>query len=107
MTSLPDPSTRKYAALGLAVLCAAALTGYGLVAWSIWQLDWMPTELLAKCGIAAAVFPGTGLALGYAFTARRPRSVRIFAVSAGAAIGAACLLLATVGYIWFSMSANV
>ncbi|MGW2217840.1 hypothetical protein ACWCSD_22860 [Nonomuraea sp. NPDC001684] len=107
MTSLPDPGTRKYATLGLTVLCAAALTGYGLVAWSIWRLDWMPTELLAKCGIAAAVLPGAGLALGYAFTARRPTPVRLFAASAGAAIGAVCLLLTTVGYIWFSMSANV
>ncbi|MER6512260.1 hypothetical protein ABT158_35985 [Nonomuraea sp. NPDC001636] len=107
MTSSLDPSTRKYGTLGLTVLCAAALTGYGLVAWSIWQLDWMPTELLAKCGIAAAVFPGAGLALGYAFTARKPRPVRIFALSAGAAIGSVCLLLAAVGYIWFSMSANL
>ncbi|MER6580443.1 hypothetical protein [Nonomuraea sp. NPDC001023] len=107
MTSPLDPSARKYGTLGLALVCAAALTGYGLVAWSIWQLDWMSTELLVKCGIAAAVFPGAGLALGYAFTARKPRPVRIFAVSAGAAIGAVCLLLAAAGSIWFSMTASV
>ncbi|YCK36561.1 hypothetical protein ACNF49_21570 [Actinomadura sp. ATCC 39365] len=89
------------------MLCAAVLAGYGLVAWSIWQLDWMSTELLAKCGIAAAAFPGVGVALGYAFTARRPTPVRIFAASVGAAIGAVCLLLFAAGYIWFSMAANV
>ncbi|MFI7467291.1 hypothetical protein [Nonomuraea sp. NPDC049646] len=107
MTSRLDPGTRKYGALGLTVLCAAALTGYGLVAWSIWQLDWLSTELLAQGGVAAAVLPGAGLALGYAFTARRPRDVRIFAGAAGAAIGSVCLLLGAVGYLWFSMSANV
>lgn len=107
MTFTPDQRTHLYGALGFAVVSVVALAGYGLLAWSIWKLEWLTTELISGGGIAAVALPAAGIAVGRAVTAGRPRDVRIFAVSAGAALGVACLLLSSVGYVMFSMLENL
>ncbi|MFF4615615.1 hypothetical protein [Nonomuraea jabiensis] len=59
MTSTPDQRTRRTGTVGFSVVCVAALTGYGLSAWSLSVLDWMTTEL-----IAAVALPAVGIAVG-------------------------------------------
>ncbi|MGP3954859.1 hypothetical protein ACTWPT_02585 [Nonomuraea sp. 3N208] len=107
MTSFPDQGTRLFGAFGFSVVCVAALTGYGLLAWSLWKLEWLTTELINGGGIAAVALPAAGMAVGRAVSAGRPRDVRIFAVAAGAALGAVCLLVGSVGYVMFSLFGNL
>ncbi|SDJ59357.1 hypothetical protein SAMN05421869_111152 [Nonomuraea jiangxiensis] len=84
-----------------------AFTGFGVLAWSLWKLEWMTTDLAAVGGIAAVALPAVGVMLGRAIAARRPHADRIAASWAGAAIGAGCLLIGSVGYIWTSMMENL
>lgn len=107
MTSPLDQRGRRTGAVGFSVVCVAALTGYGLLAWSVYVLEWMTTELIMGSVIAAVALPAAGIAIGAAVTAGRPRDTRIFAVAAGAALGAVCLLLGSTGSFMFALFGNV
>jgi hypothetical protein len=107
MTSTLDRRTRQVGTAGFSVLCVAALAGYGLLAWSVYVLEWMTPKLIAASVIAAVAFPAAGIAVAGAVTAGRPRDTRIFAGAAGAAFGAVCLLVGSAGYVMFSLFGNV
>ncbi|MGW6503130.1 hypothetical protein [Nonomuraea angiospora] len=107
VTSTHDQRTRRFGTVGFSVICVAALTGYGLLVWSVYVLEWMTTELMVGGVIAAVALPAAGIAVGGAVTAGRPRDVRIFAGAAGAALGAGCLLLGSAGSFMFLLFGNV
>ncbi|MFI6737537.1 hypothetical protein ACIBI9_31830 [Nonomuraea sp. NPDC050451] len=107
MTSTLDQRGRRFGTLGFSVVCVVALAGYGLLAWSVYVVGWMTTALITGSAIAAVALPAAGIAIGGAVTAGRPRETRIFAVAAGAAVGAVCLLLGSAGYFMFSLFGNL
>ncbi|MEV4573357.1 hypothetical protein AB0K16_08840 [Nonomuraea jabiensis] len=63
-----------------------------------------PDQRSRRAGTVGFAF---GIAVGGAVTAGRPRDTRIFAVAAGAALGAVCLLLGSLGHFMFSLFGNL
>ncbi|MEV0383990.1 hypothetical protein [Nonomuraea sp. NPDC050643] len=99
LTATPAQRTYLYGSLGFTVATVAASAGYGLLAWSVWRWLGLTTELVVGGGIAAVLLPAGGAVLGRAITTGRPQDERIFAVSAGVAIGSTCLLVGSVAYL--------
>ncbi|MGR6918962.1 hypothetical protein ACU635_32345 [[Actinomadura] parvosata] len=68
----------------------------------------MASSLRSAAGGAAAVaLPVAGALLGRAITTGRPHFGRAAATWAGAAAGAACLLLGSLAVLWSAMAGNL
>ncbi|WP_155127278.1 hypothetical protein [[Actinomadura] parvosata] len=101
MASSPRSATAT-ASAGWIFLTVVSLGGYALLAWSLWRLEWLTTGLTAA-GVAALALPVAGALLGRAITTGRPHPGRAAAAWAGAAAGAACLLLGSLAALWSAM----